>query len=258
MDGRNPSEANPWFVCLQDRPRARMRLFLFPYAGGGPAAFRQWHLQFPESVELWVAHYPGRGARFGEPAVDSIGTLTEGLSQAITGLLTGPFAFFGHSLGGLLAYELARTLQQSTRPVPDILFVSGCGAPHLPSPHPPIHEKSDDELVEALREMNGIPDEVVAHSELMHLLLPTLRADLRSFETYRYTQMGSPLRCPIVAFGGRQDPRLDRERLEAWALHTVTAFQSHYYPGDHFFLHSAREALIEVMVASLLSNHAKH
>lgn len=235
-----------------------MRLFLFPYAGGGPAAFRQWQMQFPESVELWVAHCPGRGARFGEPAVDSIGILTDALLQAIAGLLTGPFAFFGHSLGGLLAYELARTLQQHARPEPAILFISGCGAPHLSSRHPPIHGKNDEELVEALREMNGIPDEVFAHTELLQLLLPAIRADLRLFETYRYTPMGPPLRCPIVAFGGRQDPRVDRERLEAWALHTAASFQSHYFPGAHFFLHSARDAVIESMVASLLPNHAKH
>src|SRR5690606_8103150 len=112
MDGRIFPEPHPWFVCLQDRPQARMRLFLFPYAGGGPASFRQWHLYFPESVELWVAHYPGRGARFGEPSVDSVDLLTEELSRAIAGLLARPFGFFGHSLGGLLAYELARMLQQ--------------------------------------------------------------------------------------------------------------------------------------------------
>lgn len=245
------SSANAWFVCTQANPEADTRLFLFPYAGGGPAVFRKWSAKPLNHTEAWIAHYPGRGSRHSESPVKQITTLAERLSQAIQPLLDKPFALFGHSLGGLVAFELARYLRKGNLPQPTVLFVSACGAPHLPDPHPPIHTLPGSEFTEALKELNGIPSELFHQSNVMELLVPILRADLEAIESYLYTPNEPPLNCTIIAFGGLDDPRVSRERLEGWISHTDSSFKSQYFPGDHFFINTARESIMASITAEI-------
>ena len=211
-----------------------MRLFLFPYAGGGPAVFGKWPAGFPETIETWLVHYPGRGARHSEQPLKRVISLAENLSQAIEPLLDKPFAFFGHSLGALVAFELARQLHQQNLPRPKILFVSACGAPDGPDPNPPIHTLPDSQFLRALQDLNGIPGEVMNVPELLEILLPTLRADLEAAETYTPAPGGTKLNCPILALSGMDDQRISAERIEGWSSHTTAAFQSRYFPGDQF------------------------
>jgi medium-chain acyl-[acyl-carrier-protein] hydrolase len=222
-----------------------MRLFIFPYAGGSPAAFWKWAAGFPDHVETWIAHYPGRGSRYNEPLLKEIGVLVERLSDAIQPFLEKPFVFFGHSLGGLVAFELSRTLRQNNLPQPDILYVSACGAPQLPNPYLPIHRLPDAEFLKALQKFNGIPAEIINHAELMELLLPTLRADFEIFERYNYNPNVPALDSPIIAFSGENDPRVSREFLEAWATQTNSTFKSKFFPGDHFFINDMKDAVIQ-------------
>jgi medium-chain acyl-[acyl-carrier-protein] hydrolase len=239
--------SNKWFVCPQVRSEAAVRLFFFPYAGGGPAAFSAWCGALPDSIEGWVAHYPGRGSRFNEPLMDDITELIEGLARAIEPLLDKPFSFFGHSLGGLIAFELARQLHRRNHH-PDSLFVSACAAPHLPSPHPPIRRLPDVQFLAQLKTMNGVPSELHQNEEAMRLLLPILRADFRALESYVHAA-SQPLPCPIVAFGGSHDPRVSREQIEAWAFHTTSFFKSFFFPGDHFFIHEAKDPLLALLAS---------
>jgi len=251
------SNSNPWFACPQANPEAETRLFLFPYAGGGPAVFNKWASGFPGNTETWVAHYPGRGSRHNEPSIPQVITLAERLSDAIRLLLDKPFAFLGHSLGALVAFELTRHLRRKNLPQPEILFVSACGAPHIPDPHPPLHTLPDSEFLNSLQQLNGIPAEVSQQPEVMQLLLPMLRADFQAMESYVYTPE-LPLACPIFALGGRDDPRVSRERLEGWCLHTNSDFKAQYLPGDHFFINTARESVTASITAELTSAHAKN
>lgn len=244
------SNSNHWFVCPQPNPKAATRLFFFPYTGGGPAVFSKWCREFPDDIEAWIAHYPGRGSRHNEPPIENIVILVERLSQAIQSLLDKPFAFFGHSLGGLVAFELARNLRQSNLPQPVTLFISACGAPHIADPHMPVHALPDDEFLNSLKDLNGIASEVLYHPELMQLLLPILRADFELFETYQFVST-SPIDCPIVAFGGLNDPRVSRERIEAWALYTSSHFESKFFHGDHFFINTSKESIIAEIFSSL-------
>lgn len=218
--------------------------------------FSKWAHAFPENVETWIAHYPGRGSRYNEPPIKKLGILIEHIFQAVQPLLDKPFAFWGHSLGGLVAYELSQSLIRNEGPQPNALFISACGAPHLPDPHPPIHTLPDPEFVKALWGFNGTPSEVINHPELMELLLPTLRADFEAVESYRYNPDDRPLICPIIALGGLEDARVSRERLEGWGLHTEADFISLYFPGDHFFIHTAREAVIAPITSELTAVYA--
>src|SRR5436309_3111491 len=155
------SNSNNWFVCPQSNPEAETRLFLFPYAGGGPAAFGKWSAELSNHVEAQIAHYPGRGSRHNESPIKQIVTLVARLSQAIQPLLDKPFAFFGHSLGGLVAFELTRHLRRNNFPLPETLFVSACSAPQLPDLYPPIHGLPDAEFLKSLGQLNGIPSDLL-------------------------------------------------------------------------------------------------
>lgn len=230
-----------------------MRLFLFPYAGGGPAAFGKWPAAFPNTIEIWIAHYPGRGARHNELPIKQINTLTEQLSQAVQPFLDKPFAFFGHSLGGLVAFELVKYLRKNNFSQPTPLFISACNAPQLPNPHPPIHTLPDAEFLRKLQELNGIPSELLDLPELMELLLPTLRADFEMVENYRYSPDEASIDNPIIVYGGLDDPRVSKEQLEGWAVQTNSRFESKYFPGDHFFINAAKDEIIRSIAREMMS-----
>ena len=242
---------NKWLVCPRPNPKADVRLFLFPYAGGAPAAFNKWANEFPDNIEINSIHYPGRSSRFNEAPIKDISVLVEEIYRAILPMLDKPFIFFGHSMGSVLAFELARQLSRENLLQPQILFVSACAAPQRSNPNRPIHTSSDSEFIKSLQELNGIPAEVMSHSELMELLLPTLRADFEAIENYKYIADEHQLTCPIVAFGGVNDPRINREHLEGWSYQTNTSFKSHYFSGDHFFINTARQSVIASIIAEI-------
>jgi medium-chain acyl-[acyl-carrier-protein] hydrolase len=240
--------ANPWITCPHPNPQAALRLFCFPYAGGGTLSYRPWAEQLP-FVEVCPILLPGRERRLAEPALTHFPTLIAALHSAIYSYLDKPFVCFGHSMGGLLAFELIHQLQQQGQ-TPLHLFVSGCRAPQLPDPEPQMHTLPDAEFLEELRRLNGTPDAVLANQELMTLLLPTLRADFTVTKTYCYSPQ-PPLSCPITAFGGLQDPTVTYDSLTAWQLQTNAAFSLQMLPGDHFFLNSSQALLIQSITTKL-------
>jgi len=244
------SKISPWLVCPSPNPQASLRLFCFPYAGGGPAIFHAWLDDLPPGVEMCAAQLPGRGSRIKEAPYTRVASLVQALGEALHPHLDRPFAFFGHSLGALVAFELSRELRRQHDLLPVHLFVSGCGAPQSLDPHPPIGMLPDTAFLEELRQLNGTPAEVLEHEELMQLLLPTLRADFTARETYAYVDE-PPLDCPISAFGGMQDGRVERDRLEAWRDQTSGLFSLHTFPGDHFFLHSSQSLLLQTLSQAL-------
>ena len=238
--------SSKWFVCPRQKPEAKTRLFLFPYAGGGPTVFTKWCEDLPSTIEGIVVHYPGRGSRFNEPAVKEMPRMVHELAQNIQPLLDKPFAFFGHSMGGMVAFELARQLRRGLLQPPEQLFISACGAPHLPDPNPIIHDLPDGEFLKELNQLNGIPAEL-QNPEAMGLLLPIVRADFQLIETYAH-RSDEPFDFPISAFGAVDDPRVNRERFEAWSIHTKAKFESHFFPGDHFFINEARERILNHVI----------
>lgn len=230
--------SNPWIAYLTPRPAARVRLYCFPFAGGGASTYRRWGAELPPEIEVRPVQPPGREGRIGEPAFRSVEPLVEALAGTLPGDLGEgvPFAFFGHSMGALIAYELARLLRRRGRPQPARLLVSAHRAPQQPPREDPIHDLPEEEFRRRLRQLNGTPEEVLDHPELMELLGPLLRADFALNETY-VEPPGEPLACPITAFGGDADPDVTVDDLRLWAERTTGPFQLHVYHGDHFFLH---------------------
>ena len=200
----------------------------------------------PAGVEVCPLQLPGRERRLPEKAFTRMEPLVEAIASAILPYLDKPFAFFGHSMGGIIGFELARRLRGEYGLKPEQLFVSGRRAPQIPSTKPVTYNLPEDELIEELRRLNGTPKEVLEHPELLSLLLPVLRADFEVIQTYQYIE-GPPLDCPISAFGGLEDADVGRDKLEGWREQTTAAFALRILPGDHFFLHSSRATLLRIL-----------
>jgi medium-chain acyl-[acyl-carrier-protein] hydrolase len=185
-----------------------------------------------------------------EPPFTQLEPLIQELTPVLLPCLDKPFAFFGHSMGALVSFELARILRKKYDLSPVHLFVSGRRTPQVPDPDPPIHTLPEPEFLDELRRYNGTPESVLENAELMQLFLPTLRADFAVLETYVYTP--EPLlNCPITAFGGLEDWKASCEDLEAWREQTNADFSLQMFPGDHFFVHSAQPLLLQALSRAL-------
>ena len=232
-----------WVRRFTPRPKAHLRLFCFPYAGGGASLYREWSKALPLDVEVCSIQIPGREDRLQEEPITSISLLVQALSYAIRPYLDRPFAFWGHSMGTLISFELARLLRRKGMPEPSHLFVSARRAPQISNARAAIHQLPDLEFMEGIRRLNGTPEAVLRNGELMELLLPTLRADFALVETYTYFHE-SPLDCSISVFGGLQDSLVGYGDLEAWDIQTRQNFKVRMFDGDHFFLHGSKRQLL--------------
>jgi surfactin synthase thioesterase subunit len=234
MPGRKPS------------PHTRLRLFCSPYAGGSASMFRIWPNALPADVEACPIQLPGRCTRLMERPFTDLSSLIEVLAQALSSLLDKPFAIFGHSLGALVGFELARQLRRQYGASPARLFVSAGCAPQIPRRGSPIHILPAKEFLAEVRRLNGVPKEVLEQEELMEIVVPLLRADFALYETYMYSAE-PPLNCPISAFGGLQDSKVTRSDLEAWRDQTAGAFSLRMLSGDHFFLNTTQPLLLQML-----------
>jgi medium-chain acyl-[acyl-carrier-protein] hydrolase len=205
-------------------------------------------------VEVCALQLPGRESRLREAPLTELDQVISAVTTAIRPYLTLPFAFFGHSMGAGMAFELSRSLARGGDPLPNHLFVSGRRGPRLPEPDPPIHDLPDDQFIAEMRDRyGGIPDEVAENPELLELLLPCLRADMTVFETHAFVD-GDPVPCPISAFGGEGDWRAGPKELEAWRQETNGSFAMKMFPGGHFFIQTALAEVLQAVSAELRSS----
>lgn len=235
--------ANPWLVAYREAREAELRLFCFPFAGGGVRVFRDWPKHLPPNLEILTVQLPGRGNRINEPLMERWEDLLPSLGEAMEKFLDKPFAFFGHSLGALIAFEMTRHLRRRGRPVPQNLFVSAAGAPQtLRNPEDPLHILPDAELLDRAKKWGGVPPEIMKYPEALPLFVPPLRADLTLLETYQYKDE-PPLPVSIDAFGGRQDPHVSPAVLEDWRQQTREKFLLTMVEGGHFYIEEGPEPL---------------
>lgn len=225
-----------------------IRLFCLPYAGGSTRVFADWDRALPPWLDVVPLEPPGRGHRFDEPVTDDKAAVVAGLCETALSGLDRPYAVFGHSLGAFLGFELIVALQRLGRPAGHF-FASGAGAPHLPTrnPAPRLH---DDQLRAHIAKLGGTPPELIANDELMELMLPVLRADFTLADTY-CPPPGALLDCPMTAFCGDRDDEAPAPDVLAWQRHTRSTCVVRMLAGDHFFVHSARDALLSLIVSAL-------
>lgn len=246
-------DVSVWVRRIGKFPNQRARLFCFPYAAGSAAVFRNWAKSLPDGIEVMAVQFPGRENRLGESGFTRMGDLIQALETVLTPLFDRPFAFFGHSLGALIAFELARSLQRRESIMPQLLIVSGSRAPQLPNRDPWVHELPDAELIREINRLSGTPSAILDEPELMELLLPLLRADFALYETYRYTD-GPPLSSGIRAFWGENDQDVSLAETEGWREQTRGDFELRCFQGNHFFIHSSEEAVLDALSQILLAD----
>ncbi|HKV34666.1 MAG TPA: alpha/beta fold hydrolase [Pyrinomonadaceae bacterium] len=247
----SPTRINsPWFTRARPDPNARLRLFCFPYAGGGAAIYRGWENYLPPGVEIFAVQPPGRGGRFKEPALDRMDSLVAAVATAMQPFLDRPIVLFGHSVGAFASFEMAYRLADTFGIHVQHLFVSGARAPQLPRNRKNIHDLSEEDFITELKTLNGTPPEVLENPELMRMVSATLRADFAIAETYRASNK-HPLNCPMSVFGGLEDTLAAREDLEAWKVHTTNSFDLWQLPGDHFFIHTSDSLILRILSREL-------
>lgn len=247
---KSSPDLNRWIYRPRPNHQAQLRLICIPYAGGGASIFRSWPADLPNDVDVWAVRLPGRENRLSETPYSRIAPLVEALIGILRPYLTVPYALFGHSLGALVSFELARRVRQERLPSPVHIFVAGRQAPQIPDPDPPIHHLPEADFIEQVKLYNGIPQAVFEEPELLQLMVPVLRADFAVNETYHYTPQ-TALDCPISAFGGEQDTTVPIDDLKSWQVQTTHRFKVRLYSGDHFFLRTAQASLLHDMVLDL-------
>jgi medium-chain acyl-[acyl-carrier-protein] hydrolase len=247
-------QRTPWLIRQSATPQPggphRIRLFCFSYAGGSAASYAPWQALFGPEVEVCGIQLPGRGARMVEAPYTDLSLMVKDLAALIVAQKSMPFAFFGHSLGGLVAFELARYCQLHHLPMPLQLFASGCSAPQFRNPSKNLHLLSDDDLIGTLKDYNGTPPEILAHRELMELVLPVIRADFGLAETYQY-RPGALLNIPVTVLAGKRDERNAAEQVEGWAKETSAPCQVNWFEGDHFFINGERAEVVALVAKEL-------
>jgi surfactin synthase thioesterase subunit len=242
------------YLQLTARLDAPVRLLCFPHAGGAAASYAGWARSLDtEAIAVVGAELPGRGRGSHEALCTEFDRIVGGFAAAITPFLDRPYALFGHSLGALVAFELARALRERGAPGPACLFVSGAFAPQLPATSAHLRFIQDDvPFLEAVAaRYGGVPKIVLEQANLRASIVPALRADLALTETYVYTP-APPLPCAITAYAGADDPIVSADGVEQWRLQTSGDFSCRLFEGHHFYLNRARDALLADLTGRLM------
>jgi len=241
------SDETKWIVRTRSNHQPRVRLFCLPHAGGAANVYRRWHSGFPAEIQVCAIELPGRATRWSERAIDDAHELAETTAEALLPYLDRPFAIFGHSMGALLAFEVARALRRKARREPFLLIASGRGAPQCAPTEPRITHLPEREFIERLQaRYQAIPQEVLAEPELLRFVVPLLRADLTLIETYAWTP-DAPLACRIAAFGGAFDALVPEASLAAWREQTNGSFGVRMFPTGHFFSGTAEDLVLSAV-----------
>jgi pyochelin biosynthetic protein PchC len=243
--------AQNWIRHFHPRPESNVRLVCLPHAGGAASYFFRLSAAMPAAVEVHAVQYPGRQDRRHEPLIDDISQLADEIFTVLRSAVAGPLALFGHSMGAVVAFELARRLRDTGDHGPVALFVSGRRAPSRIRQED-VHLRSDAGLIAEMRRVGGTDPRVLLDRELLEVVLPVTRNDYRAIETYRVTP-GEPLECPVTAFVGRSDPRVTPEEVDAWREHTTGKFEMHVCPGGHFYLDQCQPFVTGTVEAELCS-----
>ena len=244
-----------WIAYHKPIPNARLRLFCFHNAGGNASIFQKWSDSLSPDIEVCPIQLPGRAERIGEQPCTEFFSLIETLEKVLFHYLDKPFAFYSHSAGNLIGFELAHVLRQKYGLEPIHLFVGGFWAPHAAATgmEANFFTPSDEEMKKTFLEISEVPQNYIHTDEFVEKLLPTFNSDNQIFQSYTYFKK-EPLNCSISAFGGIEDPLIGKEDLLEWHEQTRNIFKLHMLPGKHMFLNSSRKLLLETISQEILTS----
>lgn len=242
MENTGSIGGNAWLTLIKPSQSPMVRLVCFPYAGGGPSVFWQWRDLMPSEAEIVAVHLPGRERRMGDELCSDFATAMRNIVVAVKQLKPLPTVYFGHSLGGLMAFETARQLEGQHAP-PLKLVLSGCYPPHIDKSEgkPPAWKQDDAHFIEELKGLNGTPEEVLKSPELLELFLPLLRSDFQLVQEARASIRGR-IKVSLAILGGCDD-NITPDELQQWTDYTSESVSLQMFPGDHFFLNNHRSSV---------------
>lgn len=247
-----PAQASGrWFQPGGADPDARVRLFLFPYAGGNAPMYRDWLPYFPAEIAVQALQLPGRLDRRDEPLLTDVPAMVDAVCEALSGELDDrPYALFGHSLGALLAYRVAVTMERDVGTGPFLLAAAGWTPEGFRMPTLAQVQLPQDELVAWIVSLGSLPSAIYDSQEMLALTVPPTRGDLTACA--RYVDDGARLACPVVTYTGRDDPLLAPGAARSWARRTPDHLGNRQFPGGHFFVYDAVLPIVTDLTRQLL------
>lgn len=252
-----PSTApGAWLRQFHQSPGSTVRLVCFPHAGGSASFYFPVSAQLAPGVDVRAVQYPGRQDRRAEPCIDDVHRLADAIVPTIHPLADRPLAFFGHSMGATVAYEVALRLADAGAPPLVRLFVSGRRAPSRVRSES-VHQRDDQGVVAELQQLSGTDAGLLDDPETLEMILPAIRADYRAIETYRATP-GKAVGAPVVALVGDRDPQVTLEEAKAWSQHTTDSFDLRVFPGGHFYLSERSGEVIRLVADELAGVRQPH
>ncbi|GGG33682.1 thioesterase [Lysinibacillus alkalisoli] len=230
-----------------------MKLICIPFAGGSSVVFSKWHRLLSEDIEILNIELAGRGRRFQEKCYDNVEEAVDDIYQIVLPVLTGeePYAIFGHSMGSLLAFELCHRIQEYNHRLPVAVFFSAKSAPHLP-PKEQVHLFEKERFIEKVFSLGGTPEQLLNNRDLLDLYLPSIRADYKLVETYKFQKRSNLLNIPFYVFYGDEDD-IKIDEMQGWKIHTSQTCRWYEFKGGHFFI-QPQENRVVTLIDDILSN----
>jgi surfactin synthase thioesterase subunit len=238
-----------WFRRFHDGPGSGPRLLCFPHAGGSAPFYFEFAKALSSHVEVLAMQYPARQDRRKEQHFGTIPELADQVVDVIGSVADRPFALFGHSMGGTVAFEVARRLEQGAGDPPVALFVSSRLPPSVNHDYQ-VYKRADNGLIEEIKLLSGTDSRLLLDDEILRMVLPTVRADYRAIETYRY-EPGPLLAASLTALIGNADPRGTPSEMSEWAKYTTGSFDLHVFDGGHFYLNDCRADVERIVIERL-------
>jgi len=234
-----------WIRRFHASKRDGFRLVCFPHAGGSASFFFPLSKALSPALDVVAMQYPGRQDRRLEKGIDNIRDLADDAFEALKPQLDCPVALFGHSMGAILAFEVARRIERETDAKVVGLFASGRRAPSRYRDEN-VHLRDDEGIVAELKLMSGTDAALLGDDEVLRMILPAIRSDYTAIENYR-CEPGATVTCPITVLVGDSDPRTSLEEAAAWNNHTTGPFELRTFPGGHFFLAHHQAEIISLI-----------